>query len=269
MLDTAPWNLLDTWFDTRWLDTACHAFNTGAWDLVPPAYAEEGYDIIPEGFDRFPNGAIDPAVQQLALLVTIFSLLPTPGMLPKRWFGDGDEGDVSRTEGSRTEGSRTEGGVSRRKADPSRRRAKGGRGGRPKMRAPHEDEGECSSSPSLQASLSQVVSQALTHVSHTRLSHTSLTHVSHKPLTSLSHPFFFSFLLPKVSPHLFTRQFDVPSISKTTCRAHGPHECPVDVSATAYPNLTSRSVSRADSARAPSRPLPLYSGSCRIRCSYC
>ena len=177
MLDTAPWNLLDTWFDTRWLDTACHAFNTGAWDLVPPAYAEEGYDIIPEGFDRFPNGAIDPAVQQLALLVTIFSLLPTPGMLPKRWFGDGDEGDVSRTEGSRTEG-----GVSRRKADPSRRRAKGGRGGRPKMRAPHEDEGECSSSPSLQARLSHVVSQALTHVSHTRLSQ-----AAHKPLT----PFFF------------------------------------------------------------------------------
>ena len=192
MLDTAPWNLLDTWFDTRWLDTACHAFNTGAWDLVPPAYAEEGYDIIPEGFDRFPNGAIDPAVQQLALLVTIFSLLPTPGMLPKRWFGDGDEGDVSRTEGSRTEGSRTEGGVSRRKADPSRRRAKGGRGGRPKMRAPHEDEGECSSSPSLQARLSHVVSQALTHVSHTRLSHTSLTHVSHKPLTQASHTQSFS-----------------------------------------------------------------------------
>ena len=48
MLDTAPWNLLDTWFDTRWLDTAWHAFNTGAWDLVSPAYAEEGYDIIPE-----------------------------------------------------------------------------------------------------------------------------------------------------------------------------------------------------------------------------
>ena len=251
MLDTAPWNLLDTWFDTRWLDTAWHAFNTGAWDLVPPAYAEEGYDIIPEGFDRFPNGAIDPAVQQLAVLVTIFSLLPTPGMLPKSWFGDGDEGDVSRTDGSRTEG-----GVSRRNGDPSRRRAKGGRGGRPKMRAPHEDEEECSSNPSLQASLSQVVSQALTHVSHTRLSQ-----ASHKPLTPSrsSSPSF---------PRIYSHANSMSHLS-TICRAHGPHECPVDVSATAYPNLTSRSVSRADSARAPSRPLPLYSGSCRIRCSYC